>query len=507
MPGSPVKIGPFTGGLNTYSDPTMIADGECADLINLDIDLDGSLINRPSIKVALSSGGLGAVLLGTYVSDTEIYYIIRDAANVVRAHTISSGVPFVTIVTADISGVVQYMNKLWLIAKPGGITNGGSWDPVAGFTSVPAVPRGESAAIYKERLFIGSGPLATNGNRVNFSNPANFSLWTPGTDFFDVANGDGQFIVKLFTFKGNIAIFKNRSTYIFGYDATPAKGQVEIVNSSIGLSARTAFVEFENVLYVVFGSLVYSIQNWNWDIINVKVQFVQYNSKSRISSSDVSLSIVGNRLICRYFDNHYVYGLRTKAWSVWRFNKADYDPSFWMRHPNIDAATSNIIYVAGGYDNNDARWYLMQDNPISPYVEYFDINMTTKTYDYNVPYTFKRLFYWGVDLLSKSPVTFLVHPTLYNVPVKWSELKGLKWSSLMTWARPIDISLDVTDSASSANPSGTRVFIRLLKSLRFRQISFRIATTVDGTISTGPFRIFSLTAFTSSKEIVSKKIS
>jgi len=50
------------------------------------------------------------------------------------------------------------------------------------------------------------------------------------------------------------------------------------------------------------------------------------------------------------------------------------------------------------------------------------------------------------------------------------------------------------------------MFQRLNKGLRFRQISFKLSTTVDGTTTTGPLRVFSLTAVTSSKALVSKKI-
>ena len=131
----------------------------------------------------------------------------------------------------------------------------------------------------------------------------------------------------------------------------------------------------------------------------------------------------------------------------------------------------------------------------------------TKTYDFEVPYTFKRLFHWGVDLFSKSVVEFSVIPTAYNVPIKWSELKTLKWSQLKTWAKPLDVSLNVTDSISGANPSNTRIYVKLLKSLRFRQLAFRLSSTVTGSNTTGPLRVFSITAFVSNKELVSKKVS
>jgi hypothetical protein len=509
MTGSPVKIGPFVNGLNTFSEPTAVTDTECTELTNFDIDLDGSIVSRPSAGLMPSTAGIGPIILGFYTTTSGIsYVIITDNSNNIKAYDLTSGAAVFTIVTAvKCRCVAQYANKLWIVATPDSGANGGSWDPVGGYTSVAAIARGNSCIVYKERLFISSGPAATaNPNRVNFSNAANFSTWT-GTDFFDVAAGDGQYIVYLYSYQGFIVAFKNRSTYTFGYDSQPTKGQVQVVSSTIGLASDEAFCEFEGVMYVIFSNYLYAINNWNWTQVNVKVPFTYYNFKARTTNGDFSLSIVGNRIIARYFDTYYVYGIRTRAFSIWYYTKADYPVRKFWRFPVFDATTNQPIYISGGYDIADSRWFKMIDNPISTYAESFDLMLTTKVYDYGVPYTFKRLHWWGIDILSKTSVNFLVRPTNYNVPIKWSQLKGRKWSTLNTWARTIDVSINVTDSASSSNPSNTRQFIKLLKSLRFRQIAFRVTGTVDGTTTNSPLRIFSITAFTSSKQLVSRKIS
>ena len=55
MSGTPVKIGPFTNGLNILNEPTTIADTECVELLNFDVDLDGSIVSRPPI-IAIANG-------------------------------------------------------------------------------------------------------------------------------------------------------------------------------------------------------------------------------------------------------------------------------------------------------------------------------------------------------------------------------------------------------------------------------------------------------------------
>jgi hypothetical protein len=50
MPGAPIQVGPFIGGLNTFSDATAIADNELTVCENFELDLDGSLKSRPPIE-------------------------------------------------------------------------------------------------------------------------------------------------------------------------------------------------------------------------------------------------------------------------------------------------------------------------------------------------------------------------------------------------------------------------------------------------------------------------
>lgn len=506
MSGTPVKIGPFVNGLNILNEPSTIADTEAAELTNFDIDLDGSIVNRPPVTVVPTGTVNGSKYLGIFVSASSTVYFIYQIGTTCRAYDVANN-SWITIVSnATVSNCVQYQNKLWVIASISSAVSGGSWDPAGGFTSISAMPRGIFGCIYKERLFIATGPGSTNPSRINFSSPANFTSWT-GTDFFDVANGDGQAIYRLHSWSGQIAVFKQNSTYTFGYDTLPTKGVTQLQSSTIGIADTWALAESENILYILWGNYLYSVTNWNWDQVNVKVPFKYYSYKTKASWQDYTISIVNNRLIVRFFDNYYVYGLKTRSFSLWRFNEASYTPDSFVRYPYLDATTGQTFYVAADYDKTGTNLYKMVDSLVTNNSEPFTCTLITKTYNFDVPYTFKRLFHWGVDLFSKTVVNFYVIPTAYNVPISWGQLKTIKWSQLKSWARPLDVSLDVTDSISGANPSNTRIYVKLLKSLRFRQVAFKLESSVTGSSSTGPLRIFSITAFVSNKELVSKKIS
>jgi hypothetical protein len=83
MPGEPIQVGPFVGGLNTFSDPTAIADNELVVCENFELDLDGSLKSRPPIEdlgidFPLEATGDMEFLGNFQVSETVSYLLASD---------------------------------------------------------------------------------------------------------------------------------------------------------------------------------------------------------------------------------------------------------------------------------------------------------------------------------------------------------------------------------------------------------------------------------------------
>lgn len=662
MPASPVKVGPFVGGMNTYSGPTSIGDNEAVDLLNLDVDLDGALVSRPGLSFStppITNSVFHAI--GIYRSTSDVVYIIYAFAAAGYAYNTNDGT-WTSLGNNVYTACAQYNDKLYLVQKPSGVTQGGqSWTPAGGLVAVASMPRGYSACIYKERMFISASRTADESsiNRVKFSNPANPDTWT-GTDYFDVNAGDGQDITKLYVFDSSIVIFKTDSTFIFAYESSPAKGQVQAVSATIGANNTYSVVEYENNLFVMHESYVYRISNWLWDHANVKLPLDYSNVYSAPIADSSSLSVLGNRLLCRYYDNYYTLGFKTGAWARWNFTtrtnaapnpsfevdttgwvrsdaltvtitrttvtshsgvaSADvsftaagqyvstsdnvvaaaegetwtasiyakgagsfelsliftnggsstlitysgplaltaayqrfnvtatapagttfvrarcyqrsnmetfniddllleetdmvksyitgtvrYTPSEFVGSPNIDASIGKPVYYAGSYYSGSGKSYGFIDKKgLSN--EFFSTRLATKAYDFGPSYAFKRLFWWGADILAQSSIRFKVSPVVYSVPITWGQLLGVPINTLQTWGRPLDTTIDVTDSASISNPAGYRTFIKLLKSLRFRQVQFILEADQDGS-SVEPLRIFSVTAFVDAKETVVKQVS
>jgi hypothetical protein len=510
MSGEPVKIGPFVGGMNTYNQPTSIEDDEAVEILNMDIDLDGSLVSRPAISINNNAPVTGpSHIIGTYRSKTGVFYIIYAFPN--AAYALNAFTSAWTLIQAGaFSDTVQYNDKLWLVQFPSGTTQGGgSWDPTTGWTAVAAMPRGYSTCIYKERMFIAASVNndTSSINRVKFSNDRNPASWL-GTDTFDVVSGDGQDIMSLYVFDSSIVIFKTDSTYAFAYETQPTKGQLQVVSSTIGTNNNYTVVEYENSLFIMHEARVYRISNWQWEHTNIKVPFLYNNSADSAWPDGTSLSSVGNRILVRCFDNYYILGTKTGGWTRWIFSTGSIFPSEFIRDPTNLPASGINVYYAGNHNTSGNPWFKFEDQ-ITTVVkgETYTARLKTKNYDYGVSYGFKRLFWWGADLLSKTGVQFLVHPIAYSTNTTWGEVAQHYFFEYQTWGRPLDKSIDVSDSSVNSNVQGIRTFTKVLKGLRFRQVQFTLSSTLDGSTLTGPFRIFSLTSFVDNKEIVSKKVS
>lgn len=507
MPGSPTLVGPFVAGLNRYSDSSAIGDNEVADIQNFDIDLDGSLISRP--PMSLFHAGVGAFnnlyVLGYFkFTDGKNYLIASNNHGVY--YFVDGAWTLIHVNGANVTAYVQYKNKAFFAQPPGSAVNGFSWDPTAGKTDIASMPKGTCAVIYKERMFVGAGQTAlTNTSRLYFS-PAGApdTAWS-ASDFLDVKSGDGQDIIDITVFADTITVFKTSSTYIFAYDSSPTRGTVRLVSASIGATYSHNFVIYENSIFVYADGNVYQISNWTWDKLNIKVPFKYVNSHVGSNVLPVTLSQLGDRLIVRYYDKYYVYGLKTRAWTTW--DSLILIDQF-IKNPAFDTATGINTYLAGSVISTDQGLYQFKDGFDLTTSESMTCYVLTKTYDFNVPYTFKRLFFWGADVLSKVSINAQVTPVTYNAQVTWNDLATKTWNQLLghTWQQPLDVSIVVTDSATIVNVGGVRMFIKWLKSLRFRQVNFYLSAVTTGKSTDAPIRVMKITAWVSNKQLVSKKL-
>lgn len=511
MVATPVKIGPFAGGLNSYSDATAVGDAELTDVQNFEIDFDGSLYTRTPIT-KLDQPTLDGILapLGWFIdTDGTRYLILNAEGNGVYARNETTGVYTLITSTFTAGAYVQYAKKAWLIAPPSSANPGGSWTPAGGFVTTAAIPKGTTAGIYKERLFIGGDTV--NPNRVYFSNAADFAVWNTSVNFFDVRAGDGQNIVAIQVFQDVIAIFKDDSTYLFSYDSNPSRGVARVINNTVGITNKRCIVEYETSLYIIHEGKLYQISNWNFTLVNLKVPFEQNILYVAFTSYRVTLSLMSDRLVVHFYDNIYVFNLRIGTWTKWHV-ETDRLFSYFIEVPRMDTAETERYYggcrqplKTGNTNRVLYEWRPTHDAVRSESITAF---FNTKVYDFNVPYSFKRLFWWGADIVSGKDINYTVQPVVFSPSVTHQDLNAYNHGDIVgSHLRPLSISLNVGGTETVQNTSAYRMFIKFIKSLRFRQISFTIGGTTDGTTNQGPLRAFSVIAFVDNKAIVSAKVS
>ena len=555
-----LKIGPYAGGINRYSDISAIADDEMVDCVNFDIDLDGSLKSRPPWKLLFGSSTTittGTIppdshqlMLGSFVYQSVQYVIFNSCHSGVYAAWIYfiGGVNDGTIskiADGTYSNAIRYADTVYLTPGPEGgsssLGTGQSYNLSSSVvTALPNMPRGYAATVYKDRLWISGRRNITNNSRLFFSDLAAFGTFG-GTSFFDINAGDGDSVNDLVVYQDNLIVLKDNATYLLSYDQGPAQAVLQQISTTIGVMGLRCVVAYDNSIFLLQYNEVYEMTNYTFTRVSVKVPFEYDHTtpfEGQTSTVDEwwkyaqSLSLVGDRLYCRFFNRLYVYHLRLRAWT--RYESNDESIQYIGQAIRLDNTDTDLnrgfeSYVAAsalakvtdaaGFGSSGAwkaylKIYIMQDRYEDTIQENGDIavsnvdiscSMTTKAYDIGLSHRFKRLMHWGVDCITGRDITGTVFPFSISYKVTWGQLHIYQWSQLNTWGYPLFSIPDIVVS----QPQGAglaRRFIRFGRSLRFRLVQFKVEMETSGNTTDGPARLYSLTAFVAAKQLAPEAV-
>lgn len=508
----PLVIGPFAGGLNTYDDPTAVRDTELVEALNWDPGLEGSLRSRPpfsDLNLTLLLGATGsATFLGFfYGASAQPYLIASDGLSSTWSFDGSTWTRITATFAA--SAMVQFDNKAWLLAPVGESDPGGYWTPVGGFTADSDMPKGETLTSHKSRLWVSPGKGNPNGSRIYYSKVLGQpNFWqTPG--FIDIGQGDGQDIILLTTYYDTLLAFRTQSVHNFAYTSDPAQGQVRLLVPNVGLASKHALISYENYLYFMYDEKAYQFVNNNATQINLKVPFVAGNQAN--ISIPFAVSLFNNRAIFHYYDTMYVFSLRTQTWTRWK--STVHGAIGQILSPAGDVADQayvnpSSVQPAGGTRRSPL---LRIEDRVTNAAEDFQCIVQTKNYNYQNSSNFKRLFWWGVDAVFRTKLQGWAVPVVQRSTVTWGQLRtlGITWGQLLqgTWGLPLSTAGDVVTNYDLEGAGPVRKFAKMRKGLRFRQIYFRVLFDTDGSLGTAPVNLFTITAYVSTKETVSKAIS
>jgi hypothetical protein len=370
------------------------------------------------------------------------------------------------------------------------------------------MPYGYTAVVHKNRMFISSGILALSatGSRVDVSAPSNPAAWVgtgSGTAVqFDVNAGDGQSISRMVVFNDNIMIFKQESTYFFAYDTDPGLGQIRKISNVIGAANKFCVGDYENNLYVFHQNNVYEVVNTDFSRMNLRVPF-ELDGTGGTYDMPIFLSIVDERLLVRYYNYIYVFNLRTRTWTRWTSTRY-FGPL--QSIPKDLTGDAQNTFIGGSCLVGDKGWYTIFPAYTNTAVETFTCTAKTKNFDMSIGHKFKRMYWWGADVASVNSITGSLTPVVYSFAATWGDLSATTWGSLTVWGQPL-ATPSVVSTAVATLSAARRRFIKFPKALRFRQVNFQVDLTTDGSLSTGPVRLFTITGLMAEKETVSQQVS
>lgn len=503
MPGEPIRLGPFVGGINQLSDPTALQDNELVDVINMELDLDGSYIGRPPFFDNGHPGsGSGMTLLGYFITAANTRLIGCNSTGL-WMYELGTWTNVSSTGAIKSTAMVQYDNKAFIIASTDSPVDGGYIDSTGAWNALATLKKGGSAVVHKERLFIAPGPVATgtNSSLLQGSNPADFATW-PVQIF--IGKGDGQKLVDLLVYNDNLLMFKEDSTWVLAFDADPADAISRKINTSIGVSALHCVVAYENQLYVLHTNNVYEVTNYDFTKINSKVPFLLDTTKPAPWINPTFVTILGDRLIVKYYARIYVFGLKAKVWTRWDAGTRYIGPA--VAVPIRAEAQATPEYVLASNVSTANIIYGFRDIIDSMNTETINCLVKTKNYDIGVPHRYKRLHWWGADVSTISAVTGTAQPIIVNFSVTWGQLSAYKWGQISgnTWGQPLNLPIIIETIVGAQ--SALRKFVKFKKPLRFRQVNFQVEFSYNGTNAQGPIRFFTLTAIIGTRQHVSKSL-
>lgn len=518
MPGADVKLGPFTAGLNNVSEIGTIPDNALSDILNFELDIDGSLVSRPAIIADKASGATFAnlTMLGYAVDANNVTFLVCANATAGNTQMYNVATQAWTVIWSGLaSGFAQYNNTLVLTSASAA---GGYWDMGAlAFTSTPTMPIAAGIVLYQQRFWAWGVQGTANATTLWYSNlnvispPQSIYDWVTTSNFITVSKGDGQWITALVADVNALLIFRSGSTWQFTYPGAVANGTLRVLSPTIGAENQFCIVNYENYYLVFSAGFLYQFINYKWYPLNTKKVAFSRASLANGLQFNIRVSLFSRRAIVWYYGATYVYSIITQTWTRWD------SPTTHAGHFMMVPASSTTgdfrtaLAVTGENDATKKQLWRITDSVLQTLVgETMTCTIRTKAYALNQYGKYKRLFSWSAEIRSSSGVQGSAFPVALSVAsVTWDQMALTTWDvlALGSWDNPlVPAPVYQTNVAfPTATPADT--VVRLLQGFRFLRSYYQLSLTADGTTKTSPARIYAITLVLAVEAGVSKQVS
>ena len=514
MPGgAATTLGPFTGGLHNASGRgEAIQDNECYVLTNLMVDADdGTLVNRPAITpVAGAVVSTGSYILGTYYPPNEEPLLMVSDGSYVRGFSLNSGTALVGIAISGVRAGVQFQDRFYIAPGKVSGTGGYFWmsaPAVITWVTVAAIPRGDAMVAYQYRLFVADGDQGANTDgRIYWTAATDGTKWDTPSDggSAGIAVGDGQRIKAMCVLNNDLVLFKERSTYRFTFiSGGPLSAVVSKISNVIGCAGYASMAVYDNnSVYVIHNGEVWQLYNYNFTKISHNIKL---RNTLGVNSTNPDFyqcaSIFKNMLYIRYYADLYSYNIEAKTWAlIDTVNDFDRVVATKMLGTNPEKAymTANGTRT-GMYWMQDDHYTNVGTNP----GETFTCTMRTKIFDFNTPWQYKVLFWWGLNIAASGTVTTsMTIPNATN-STKWKDVAPRTWAdaAAFKWGQRVS-SIFPAQGVGSTGTYGRRI-IKNLGKLRFRQVYWMVSVLSNPNTGTdASVRIYSIVPVMKAKETV-----
>ncbi len=516
MPGEPIQVGPFRGGLNTYSDASAIADNELVECDNFDPDIDGSLRSRPpavstGTAMPLQATGNPQIVAAIRTATGSELVIANDGIS--KTYYFDGSVWNLVTDTFAASAATEYNGEIWLVSPPSSAAPGGKWTVGGGFAADGDMPHGGDIVEFKSRLWIVRGKDATSeGTRLFFSNVLGVSpFWPAAPNFIEVGLGDGENIVGITVYFSMLLLWRTDSIFRYTYTTDPANGDLAVIVPGIGLENRESLVTYESYFYFLYAGRAYEFINNRANQIN---EIISFRAKSASGiSKPYAVSIVGQRVLFQWYDVTFAYHLRTKTWTTWTTSEHG---SFgrWMPRPMVDGVEEAVCFsstsIPTGGGPRSAQLLSMLDT-FNERSEEMTSSMQTKNYDYESATLIKRLFFWAVSAAWNGSMRATQSVISYTPNPTWGQLRAdHTWGSLRassTWGGLSSDRQLHTTTRVSASSAPLRKEAKVGRRSKFKRLSFRVEVDNDGSSTTAPVRLFYLTTYVRAGQVIVKDVS
>ena len=525
----------FSGGLNNFLDPSVIADNQVPFLQNLEFMSSGALRSRPPVweetGVTLPEADVHFDLLGYYVQEDGSRFGVYTSPTKTYIYNLVD--TWTEIWDQKASDFVQYQGFVIMCRTSGAgaywgpngaqIWNGTAWVTGNPTETIATLPAAAGLELHQERLFA-FGPRGTATQSIMYwsnitgevdgSPEQDWRYWDVATSLSSVNSGDGQWITGLVAGYNDLTVFRNDSTYRYTFSNLPEEGTMAKIQEGIGAENQRCIVQYENAIIVLSADQVYSYYNGVFQSLNdQRVRFENAVSPSTLQIP-YALSVLGARLIVFYAGSIYVLKLKTGAWSTWEtqtgfvYTKVVPSPA-----DTIDQALEGWAISNNAINGSSAVYRICDHLHDGDGPEDMVCSVRTKIYDFNTPNEWKRLYWWAAEVMGVGDITAKVFPVSLETTTQstWDWLEEFTYDEMELaangWDNPAPFPFNVTSIRNFTWTSPERINLKLDHALRFRRVYFELYINTDGTASTGPARIFSISPMIGTKAKISERVS